>query len=330
MREIGGYFGLEELIEKEYYKDLVGLNTGRNALLYLLRSKDIKKVYLPYYLCGSVSETLRKYGYGFEYYHIDIGLDPVFEKRMREGEILYIVNYYGQLSDSKVLSLKEKYGQIVLDNTQAFFQKPIRGIDTLYSCRKFFGVPDGAYLSTNVFLSEKLECDVSKERMRHILGRYEGKASDYYPLFQENDASLKNVPLRYMSKLTHNILGAIDYERVRISRNDNYAYLERKLAGIRKRKTISPDGPFAYPLYVDKGMEIRKKMAEKNIYIPLLWPNVLKDDPMESVEYQLAVDLLPLPCDQRYGTEDMQFMSEELLKTVEDSYNEASAGEKVE
>lgn len=41
---------------------------------------------------------------------------------------------------------------IILDNTQSFFQKPISGIDTIYSCRKYFGVPDGAYLSTNILL----------------------------------------------------------------------------------------------------------------------------------------------------------------------------------
>lgn len=36
MKEIGGYFELEQLISNEYYKDLVPLNNGRNALLYLL------------------------------------------------------------------------------------------------------------------------------------------------------------------------------------------------------------------------------------------------------------------------------------------------------
>ena len=31
MREIGGYFELEELKGSEYYPDLIPLNTGRNA-----------------------------------------------------------------------------------------------------------------------------------------------------------------------------------------------------------------------------------------------------------------------------------------------------------
>ena len=60
MKEIAGYFGLEQLISNEYYKDLIPLNTGRNALLYLLKAKNIKKVYIPYYLCNSISDMLNK------------------------------------------------------------------------------------------------------------------------------------------------------------------------------------------------------------------------------------------------------------------------------
>lgn len=39
MDEIGGYFQLEQLISNEYYNNLISLNTGRNALLYLLKAK---------------------------------------------------------------------------------------------------------------------------------------------------------------------------------------------------------------------------------------------------------------------------------------------------
>lgn len=37
--EIGGYFGLEPLISNEYYKDLIALNTARNALLFILKAR---------------------------------------------------------------------------------------------------------------------------------------------------------------------------------------------------------------------------------------------------------------------------------------------------
>lgn len=41
--DIGGYLGLEEFMGKEYYPDLIALNTGRNALACLIHAKHIRK-----------------------------------------------------------------------------------------------------------------------------------------------------------------------------------------------------------------------------------------------------------------------------------------------
>ena len=312
MKEIGGYFGLDQFIDRPYYKNMIELNIGRNALLYLMKSRKVKKLYLPYYLCDSVVDILKKYNYDFEYYHIDSEFNPVFEKELNQDEYLYIVNYYGQLTNEKIICLKEKYESIIIDNTHAFFQKPIQNIDTIYSCRKFFGVPDGAYLASDCLLDEELELDISKDRMSHILGRFEGVASDYYYNFQENDKAFKSTSLRSMSKLTKNILGAIDYEKVANIRDQNYSYLEAKLKEINKLNLIKPEGAFAYPLYMENGLEVRKKLAEKKIYIPTLWPNVILDNIEDSIEYDYATNILPLPCDQRYDIGDMETLLKEL------------------
>lgn len=317
MKEIGGYFGLEELINNEYYKDSIPLNNGRNALLYILKAKRIKKLYIPYYLCDVISEMLKINNYDFEYYRIDFDFMPILNKKIGKDEYIYIVNYYGQQTNEKIINLKKQFGQIIMDYTHAFFQKPITGIDTIYTCRKFFGVSDGAYMSTDMKLDEETESDISKDRMTHVLGRYEGSASDYYNSFRRIDESFKTEPIKYMSNLTHNILGAIDYERVRQIRNENYAYLESKIVGHNKLKLIAPDGPFAYPFYVEAGMDIRKILAQKNIYIPTLWPNVINDTLEKSIEYKYAANILPLPCDQRYGVEDMEFIVEEMKKCID-------------
>jgi hypothetical protein len=316
MKEIGGYFGLEQLISNEYYKDLIPLNTGRNALLYLLKVRGINKIYIPYYLTDIVSDMCSRNDYNFECYNVDTEFMPIFNKTLADDEYLYIVNYYGQLTKRKVLDLKRQYVQIILDNTQAFFQKLVAGVDTLYVCTKYFGVPDGAYLFTDTKLDEELEVDVSGGRMTHILGRYEGTASDYYSYFLRNDQYFKTAPLKYMSWLTHNILGAIDYERVRRIRNENYAYLERGLDKQNKLELTTPDGAFAYQFYMENGIEIRKALAQKKVYIPTLWPNVLTDTPEDSIEHDYAKNILPLPCDQRYSIDDMKCVVEEMRKCI--------------
>jgi hypothetical protein len=316
MKEVGGYFGLEELISNEYYKYFIPLNNGRNALLYILKAKKIKKLYIPYYLCDVIRDMLIINNYDFEYYSIDSEFMPIFNKNLGKDEYLYVVNYYGQLTNEKILALKKQFGQIIMDFTQAFFQKAVTGLDTIYTCRKFFGVPDGAYLYTDMILDEKLKIDISKDRMIHLLGRYEGLASDYYLYFCEADESFNSEPIRYMSKLTHNILGAIDYDRVRRARNENYAYLDSKLCKQNKLKLIVPDGAFSYPYYLENGIEIRKALLQKKIYIPILWPNIVNDNLEVSIEYKYAANILPLPCDQRYSLEDMEYLIEEVMKCI--------------
>ena len=308
MKEIGGYFGLEQLISKEFYKNLIPLNTGRNALLYILRARNIKKLYIPYYLCNSVGDMCKKNGYNVEFYRIASDFLPIFSRTLSEDEYIYIVNYYGQLTNEIIAALKLKYGQIILDNTQAFFQEPITGVDTIYTCRKFFGTPDGAYLSTNRKLEGKLDVDVSHNRMNHLMGRYEGIASDYYNDFKKNEESFEEEPLKEMSKLTHNILGAIDYEKTYQMREINYNYLENELSKHNILELITPQGAFAYPFYVENGIDVRNVLAKSKIYIPMLWPNVMAGVPEGSVEYKYAANILPIPCDQRYGTEDMKWI----------------------
>ena len=196
------------------------------------------------------------------------------------------------------------------DNVQAFFQHPAPGVDTVYSCRKFFGVPDGGYVSTDAVLAEEFEKDVSKDRMTHILGRFEGTASEFYSCFQNNDHSFEGIPTRHMSELTHNLLRGIDYDYARTKRNENYAVLARALGEANKLRLITPDGPFCYPFYCKDGMRIKKELAAKKIYVPTLWPNVL--DLEDSLEKDFAENILPLPCDQRYDAEDMEMIIKQL------------------
>lgn len=312
MKEIGGYLGLEQLPQHEYYPDLIALNSARNALLYLCRAKRIQKLFLPYLLCNVVGELCVEASISVTYYHTGTDLLPdLLPDCLSDGDWVYIVNYYGRLNPSCLLSLQARYGRIILDHTHAFFQPPCNGIDTIYSCRKFFGVPDGAYLATDVRLPEELARDHSIGRMEHLLGRFEYDGASYFDAFRKNDDSLCGEPLLAMSRITHNILGAIDYADVRTKRNENYLHLAHRLDGVNGLASMRPDGPFAYPLYCKDAARCRKELIAQKIYVPLLWPNVLTLDDCP-VEKDLAVNILPLPCDQRYTPDDMQIILDAL------------------
>ena len=46
-----------------------------------------------------------------------------------------------------------------------------------------------------------------------------------------------------------------------------------------------------------------------------MWPDVLERVSEDSIEYGLVQNILPLPCDQRYGMEEMDYISEVVLDT---------------
>jgi len=314
--EIGGYLEFETFNGPEYHTGVIRLNSGRNCLAYLLEARSIKKIHLPYYLCSSVREVCAKYGVEIHYYHVNEDFSPKIDFKLSSSDYLYLVNYYGQISNVYIENLAQKIENLIVDNSQAFFQMPVEGIDTLYTCRKFFGVPDGAYLYSNASLGHKLKQDVSLNRMAYILGRFEEDATSHYEEFRYNENIIEQVPMLGMSKLTQNLLKGIDYNRVKAIRERNFSFLDKNLNSINQLQLKVPIGAFSYPLLLEDGVAIRKKMQEKKIYIPMLWPDVLDSCDRNSVEYHYTRNILPVPCDQRYGKNDMIKLLEEFIQCI--------------
>lgn len=309
MKEIGGYFELEKFMGSEYYSDLIALNTGRNALAFLIRAKGIKKLYIPSFLCDSIYRVCEREGCQYQMYNIKEDFQPDFNIPLKNDEWIYIVNYYGQVNNE--LELKMKFKRIIFDNVQDFFRKPQLGIDTIYSCRKYFGVPDGAYLSTNKRL--KLSEDTSKDRFEHLLGRTEFSASEYHSIFNRNEDLFYYLEPKYMSMNTHNIMRGIDYKLVINKRNKNFLFIDDKLGRVNRFKPITPFGPYMYPFYTYDGMNLKKKLAEKKIYIPTLWPTAIG---YGGIAKEYSMNILPLPIDQRYSQKDMKIVVEEIQKCM--------------
>lgn len=308
MKELGGYFELEYGIHPEYHQSAVALNSGRHCLEYLIKAKKITKLYLPSYLCSCIETTCKKNNCSISYYEIDNEFMPIFEDTLFDHEYLYIVNYFGQLSNHKLNVLKEKYTNIIVDNAQSFFQIPISNTDTLYTCRKYFGVADGGYLYTDKVLEDELPIDLSYERMEFVLGRFELSASTFYKLAADNNDVFDKECLKAMSKLTHNILKSIDYNRVIEIRNHNFLNLHSSLSKENRLNLLVPKGPYMYPYYCKEGQKLKQFLISRKVYVPTLWPDVFDRVPKASISYEYALNIVPLPCDQRYTTNDMDYI----------------------
>ncbi len=315
MNAIGGYFGLELNYRKEYHKNALNLNTGRNAFEYILKVKDYNKVYLPYYTCDVMLEPIKKLGLKLEFYHIDKNFFPIFDfENVKKQEVFVYNNYFG-ICDKQIHEIAYKCKNLIIDNSQAFFSKPLKGVDTFYSARKFFGVPDGAYLYTDKLLNENLEIDLTYQRCEHLLGRLDIGADKFYQSFKENEARLMNQPIKKMSKLTKRLLESIDYQKVASKRVDNFNTLHNALKNKNQLKIILSRNsvPMVYPYLINDGKELKKKLLENKIYIATYWPNVLEWTKNDDWEYFLTSCLVNLPIDQRYNFSHMKQILEIIL-----------------
>lgn len=302
MNEIGGYFELELNEGEHYHKEALRLNTARNCFKYVLLARGYKRVYMPYYTCEVMLQPLRELNIRYDFYHVNESLEPVELPELKSTDAFLYTNYYG-LKQSCVERLANRYrSQLIVDNTQAFYASPLEGIDTFYSARKFFGVPDGAYLYTTRLLDMEFERDKSYSRMQHLLQRIDEGAEEAYNLFKGNEGLLDNQPIKKISRLTERILRGIDYEEVKKKRIENFLYLDKELGKINKFQSTLPKNsvPMVYPFLTDDGIYLRRKLIANKIFVAQYWPNVLSWCKKYEVEYSFVDDLITMPIDQRY------------------------------
>ena len=316
MREIGGYIELDTYHLPMLHEDAIALNCGRNALAWLIRARKINRLWIPKLICDSVTGVCEREGISYSFYSIGMDFCPAQEVKLGEGEWFYFVNYYSQFDNDRISEYVQKYKRIIVDNAQSYFQRPIPGIDSIYTCRKYFGVPDGAFLYTDAMPAEEYLQDESLERMHFLLGRFEKSATEFYFEYVENNKRFATEPIKEMSRLTRNLLHGINYEEVVQIRKKNFEHLNKKLNCINQLKL--QNGTFMYPLLIDNGMDVRKKMQERRIYIPMLWPLCGEPTIQNNLEQFMAENILPLPIDQRYGVEDMDYIALVLKKCIND------------
>lgn len=316
-KEIGGYFEFEGFKGPHYHESALKLNCGRGCLLYLIELRNIKSIWLPSFLCDSVANACQMLNVDINTYRIGSDFSPIYDFTVKTGDWVYLVDYYGLLSEKSVEdALHFSNGNLILDETQNFFRPPLPEIDTLYTCRKWFGVADGGYLYTKdrKALEKNLSRDKSYGRMNYLLGRLEENASTFFKESQQNNSFFDNEPARKMSYVTDNIMRAIPYDSVAEQRTNNWRTVHKFLKDINLLSLDTPEhAPFAYPLLLRSVANVREALARKKIYIPTLWPNVCEDYCASSTEYRYAQNILPIPIDQRYTDHDMKYLVKELM-----------------
>lgn len=294
-----------------YHAGSLAVNLGRNALALALTATACREAYVPCYVCDAVLEPLVRLGIKPRFYFLDENLEPLLDTvPMADAAFLY-VNYFG-LKGACARRLAQAFASpVLIDNTQAFFERHIPGAMSFNSARKFFGVPDGAYLYSGKVAVSELERDCSYDRCEHLLRSADCGTEAGYGAFCANEKALSSMPPRRMSQLTSRLLSTIDYGMVAARRRQNYLRLDAALGGFNQLRLplLESAVPLCYPFLVDNGVAMKAELIDRRIFVPTFWPGVSGRAPAGTMEARLADDLVCLPIDQRYSVEDMDLIA---------------------
>lgn len=317
MKDIGGYFELEINKGRRVYHDgAIPFKSGRSSFQYILEQTSPLKVYLPFYSCDSLIEPLVNTGTRYEFYAIDSRLEPLDIPVLDHNEYFLYINYFDLKRDFTEQLSTQLGDKLIVDNTQAFFQKGNGRSWYFNSCRKFFGTPDGSYLYLPgaFFTTDRLTANENIV-VEHLVARFNGKAEAGYPAFLENEKHCGG-EVRGMSKLSEYLLSQVDYDEVQEKRKENFHYLCEALEEdyLFAGEKPAPDAvPMAVPVLMKRKID-RTALYDNHIYVPRFWQDVLeREETGYEMERSLSENLLPLPIDHRYNISDMQVIEAAII-----------------
>ena len=302
--EIGGYFGLECRDGRMYHSAAHRLNSGRSALRLIVKSCKIRRIHVPKFTCPVVWEAIKKEGGECCFYDVDSNFLPRADFSV-DDYIVY-TNYFGCCA-RHVRFLASKYPNIIIDNAQAFYM-PNVGFASIYSPRKFFGIPDGGlfFCRRKVDLPERQS--VSWGRCNHLLKRHDLGASMGYNDFKESDAAIRDEGVALMSHLTTAMMKSVDYGECAAIRVKNFSFLHRELREHNKLdiSITNEDVPMVYPL-LNECVGLREHLIRNKIYVATYWPGG---------DARPLTEIVPLPIDQRYGDAEMAYIVDVVKRYV--------------
>jgi len=321
--EIGSFIELDLRNTGERFPEennIARLNMARAGIFHACRLLNCKKVYLPYYLCPTVKNFLLKKGVELIQYYISDNFEPKLDRQEKESAIV-IVNYFGILSNQILEKISFKFKNVIIDNSAAFYSPPIRGLYSVYSPRKFFGVPDGCYLVGDGadILTKNYKQDLSSTTSAFLLKRIETGCETSYSDRMKNEERLDNADIAKMSILTKALLSNIDYTAIKDKRLRNFEFAHEVL---KELNLIDPTSyidnrniPMVYPLVIENE-DLADRLNQKKIYTGRWWNHVLHVISGNTFETWLSKYMVPMPIDQRYGEKEITYVSDILRDLI--------------
>lgn len=309
--------------------------SGRGAITLLLSqvTPKYKTVLLPAYICESVIQPFIEKEFKCYFYDVNIDLSPNIESicLYKDIGIFLHMGYFGFPSNSNlnevVNHFKDQNTIIVEDITHTLFSKNKRFEANDYyigSIRKWFGTPSGGFVASNQKMKNAIEKNEEFINLRTKALLNKGK------YMQTGNQRLKELSLKQFSeaeellnkdvapysidRLSLKLLNDLDVTKLNEKRRKNFETISEGLRNINYLKPIYKKlnknvCPTFFPILINENRNsIRKLLIDEKIYSPIHWsiPKQIKELGLSKRTSKIYDTILSIPCDQRYGINEME------------------------
>ncbi len=326
------------------YDNVLKFRSGRDALKAVAREcKDkTQTVLLPALCCESMVSPFLMNGYKVVFYKVnpDYTADQNdLESKMEQGCVLLYMAYFGiqPIEEGVLKLLKERYNAILLeDRTQNALHKipqPNVADFIVISIRKWIAIPDGGILISKERIQKRAEKDeffatvrqsAMKLKSQYLLTGDQRKKDEFREqLNQANHALDKSEMAFDVYGESEKLLAQLDFDKILKDRQKNVIILKHGLMPLAYQGKISfitnqPElSTLYFPIIISDRDRVQGELAKKGIYCPVIWPVPEQAKGVCAVAEKTAEKMLAIPCDQRYGEQDMKFIVEQVIKTID-------------
>ena len=284
--------------------------SGRTAIEAVLKKMpQARTALLPSYCCDSMIDPFRRAGISCSFFDVSYKDRLTVDLSGKKADILLWCNYFGFKNQMPYFD-----GVIIEDITHSLFSAESHHSDSDYlvaSVRKWEPICCGGYCSVDAeleqpplsFLDDKVAA--MKMKSEYLKDLDAEKKPIFLSAFKtSNEWLAENYSSLAIDAYSKEYISNVDMVAQREIRRRNarilYEGLRNKIEFMFDEELI--DCPLFVPMIIrEKRDEIRRYLAENNIYCPVHWPRPLAD--CSSNLYDIELSLI---CDQRYDENDME------------------------
>lgn len=325
-KEIGSYQSnivLQDTNNGFFDDDLAWFISGRSALDFIINDikskREIKKAALPSWCCDSMISPFVRNGIDVVFYDVTIKDGKLIKKIDIDADVLLNIDYFG-FEHNEISSP----GIVISDITHSVFtEKDVRSDYTFCSLRKWAGFVTAGFAWAKNGFSIIAEKGINKEYVdirKKAMNEKEdylaniSSSKDYYSTFVKTEEQLDSLFGYLGTSEDINDAKYLNVDFLVNRRKENARVLLDEFKDLAIFKEVKDnDCPLYFPIIVPNGEkeELRKYLVSKNIYCPTHWQLTDLHNISEDARY-IYENELSLICDQRYSTEDMKFLVNEI------------------